>query len=194
MEFYLIAALAILGSNLLPAFAPPAWSILVYFALSKGLEPVPLILIGVVAAGLGRFGLAHAFRGLIPRLPVSYATNLENLGTQLSSQREKWWGTLGVFFLAPLSSSQLFEAAGMMRHINLVRVTLAFMGGRVITYSVYVFGAEHYSGTDFERTLIKSVASVQSIIIQIVMVAALIVLGRIAWKPAPSPSSASTHV
>ena len=194
MEFYLIAALAILGANLLPAFAPPAWSILVYFALSKGLEPVPLILIGIASAGLGRFGLAHAFRGLIPRLPANYATNLSNLGSQLSSQREKRWGTLGIFFLAPLSSSQIFEAAGMMRHINLVRVTLAFMCGRVITYSVYVFGADHYSGTDFERTLIKSVASVQSVIIQIVMVAALIALGRIAWKPAPSSSATPTHV
>lgn len=193
MEFYVIAGLAILGANLLPAFAPPAWSILVYFALSKDLSPLPLIVLGVVCAGLGRYGLAQAFRGLIPRLPHSYATNLNNLGSQLSEQREKWWATLGIFFLAPLSSSQLFEAAGMMRHINLVRVTLAFMCGRLITYSVYVFGAEHYSGTDFERTIIKSVASPQAVIIQVVMVVALIWLGKIAWKPAPT-STAGQHV
>ncbi|MEN9711513.1 MAG: hypothetical protein RL441_1505 [Actinomycetota bacterium] len=193
MEFYLIAALAILGANLLPAFAPPAWSILVYFVLAKDLSPIPLIVLGVLAAGLGRYGLAQAFRGLIPRLPTRYAHNLENLGSQLSGQREKWWATQGLFFLAPLSSSQLFEAAGMMRKINLVRVTIAFMAGRLITYSAYVFGANHYSGTDFERTIIKSVASPQAVITQVLMVAGLVWLGRINWRPAIASADDSAN-
>ncbi len=182
MEYYLIAALAILGASLLPAFAPPAWSILTYFVLSKDLAAVPLILIGVLMAGLGRFALAHASRALAPRLPSTYTTNLENLGSQLEFHREKRWATYGLFFLSPLSSSQLFEAAGFAKYINLTRVTIAFMCGRIITYSAYVLGADHYSGTDFERTIIKSMASPQAVITQAIMIAGLIWLGRIKWR------------
>ena len=182
MEYYLIAALAILGASLLPAFAPPAWSILTYFVLAKDLAAVPLILIGVVMAGLGRFALAHASRALAPRLPTNYRHNLENLGSQLEFHREKRWATYGLFFLSPLSSSQLFEAAGFAKYINLTRVTIAFMCGRLITYSAYVLGADHYSGTDFERTIIKSMASPQAVITQAIMIAGLIWLGRIGWR------------
>ena len=191
MEYYLIAALAILGASLLPAFAPPAWSILTYFVLAKDLAPIPLIVLGVAASGLGRFALAHASRALAPRLSASYRERLENLGTQLEYQREKRWSTYGLFFLSPISSSQLFEAAGFSKYVNLTRVTLAFMAGRVITYSAYVLGADHYSGTDFERTIIKSMASPQAVVTQAIMIAGLIWLGRINWRrftPVPSDS------
>ena len=41
---YLAAFGTVLGVNLLPAFAPPTWAVLVFFRLQSGLNPVVLVL------------------------------------------------------------------------------------------------------------------------------------------------------
>lgn len=55
-----LIVLIVLGVILLPAFGPPTSSLLVVARLSWHLRPVALVAIGVVAAGAGRFLLAHA--------------------------------------------------------------------------------------------------------------------------------------
>ena len=45
---YLAAFGTVLGVNLLPAFAPPTWAVLVFFRLQSGLNPVALVLEGAV--------------------------------------------------------------------------------------------------------------------------------------------------
>jgi hypothetical protein len=51
---YLILFAIVLGVNLLPAFGPPTWAILVLYGLRSDLAPVPMILTAAVAAALGR--------------------------------------------------------------------------------------------------------------------------------------------
>ena len=43
---YLALFLLVLGVNLLPAFGPPTWSLLVYARLRWHLDPVALVLLG----------------------------------------------------------------------------------------------------------------------------------------------------
>jgi hypothetical protein len=59
---YLLAAACIFGVNLLPAFGPPTWAVLVFFSLNFGLAAPPLVLVGALAAASGRLVLAATSR------------------------------------------------------------------------------------------------------------------------------------
>lgn len=67
---YLVLAGVVFGVNLLPAFGPPTWTLLVFFRLQSSLAVAPLVLIGVLAAASGRLVLAYASRRLRDRLQV----------------------------------------------------------------------------------------------------------------------------
>ena len=55
---YLVLAGVVFGVNLLPAFGPPTWAVLVFFRLQSDLAAIPLVLVGALAAALGRLALA----------------------------------------------------------------------------------------------------------------------------------------
>ena len=184
MEMYAVVAVTVFLVNLLPAFAPPTWAVLVYFALGYELNPIAMMVLGVLSAGGGRFLLAHGTRSLRPWLPTKYVSNLENLGSQFVAHTERAWALLTLFFFSPLSSAQLFEAAGLMRHISISRITLAFMAGRTVTYSAYVLGAQKFSETDIGRAIRENITDPRAIALQILMVLGLIGLGFVSWKPA----------
>src|SRR5205823_5060030 len=73
---YLIFFLIVLGVNLMPAFGPPTWSIIILYGLNTKLPVPALVLSGALAAASGRFLLAHAFRLLADRLPEKTKRNL----------------------------------------------------------------------------------------------------------------------
>jgi hypothetical protein len=50
------------GVDLLPAFGPPTWAVLVFFGLQSDMAAVPLVLVGALAAASGRLALANAGR------------------------------------------------------------------------------------------------------------------------------------
>lgn len=76
----LIVAAVVFGINVLPAFAPPTWTVLVYFRFRYGDIPVPaLILVGAGAATAGRFVLARAFGVFGRKLPAERTESLEVL-------------------------------------------------------------------------------------------------------------------
>jgi len=176
-----LAALAIFAINLLPAFAPPTWTVLVYFSLSFDLPAVPLIVIGVICASSGRWLLAHAFRKLRPRLHRGYVRNMENLGSQVTKNSRRTGAAIGLFFLSPLSSAQLFVAAGLMPRVKLLPLTFAFAAGRLFTYTGYVTGSQAFLSTDLGAVVRSEITSPIAIAIQVTFVVALIGLGLVKW-------------
>jgi hypothetical protein len=60
MTDWLLVVGTIFGVNLLPAFGPPTWAVLVFFRLNSDLPAVPLVLVGALSAASGRFVLATA--------------------------------------------------------------------------------------------------------------------------------------
>ena len=92
MTAYLLAFLIIFAENLMPAFGPPTWLVLIYLTLGFGLEPIPLIIMAVIAAAIAHWLMAHAFRKLRPRLPKSYVRNMNNLGSKVVKRRPTMWG------------------------------------------------------------------------------------------------------
>lgn len=179
---YLWAFLIVFAENLMPAFGPPTWLVLVYLTLGFQLEPLPLIVLAVIAASLAHYILAYAFRRFRFALPEWYRHNLENLGNKITRHGATSWGLLILFLWSPLSSSQLFVAAGLIRQVKILPLVIAFAVGRSITYPTYVYGATYLSTTDLGRTFVSEMTSPLMLIGQTILILGVIALGFIKWK------------
>ena len=178
---YLLAAGLIFGVNLLPAFGPPTWAVLVLFRLNSDLDAVPLVLLGALAAASGRFVLASATRLLRPRMSAARRESISAAQDVLVGSRGKAAAGLGLFALSPVPSAQLFVAAGLMT-VPLLPLTLAFFSGRLVSYSVYVAGASA-AKDNLGAVLEDSLTSPLGLALQLVMLAALVALVRVDWTP-----------
>lgn len=182
MEIYLAAIAAIILLNALPAFAPPTWMALVFFLIHYDLNPVALVIIGVLSATAGRAILAWYFRKFAHLIPTRFSKNMEYAGEYFTSHSTKRYALLSVFFLSPVSSAQLFEAAGLMKTVDLRPLLGVFALGRSFTYSTYVSGAAALAATNFGEILISQLKSPWAIGVQFSMIAGLIALGSVDWK------------
>lgn len=178
-----IAALAgvVLLFNLMPAFAPPTWSVLVLFSLNTQLHSIVIVCVGAIFAGLGRFLLAKATGLFRNRISEKSLSNLEAAQNLLSHNTQRKVLTLLMFVISPLPSAQLFEAAGLMG-VRLLPLTLAFFSGRIVTYNFYVFGASELKSHGLGDLVAKEFTSVWAVLFQVVMIAGVILLTRIDWK------------
>ena len=182
MEIYLVAVVAIIFMNALPAFAPPTWMALVFFLLHYDANPVALVILGVLSATAGRAILAWYFRRFAHLVPTKFSKNMEYAGHYFTNHYTKRYAVLAMFLVSPVSSAQLFEAAGLMKTVKLQPLLIAFAAGRTISYSTYVTGAAAIAATNFGDLLIHELRSPWAIGVQIVMIAGLIALGSIDWK------------
>lgn len=135
-----IALAVVFAVNLLPAFGPPTWAVLVFFSLDFDLPAVPLVLGGALAAASGRLVLAGTARRLRPRLSEARLRRLDRAQEALSADRRRTAAGLGLFALSPVPSGQLFLGAGLMT-VPLLPLTAAFFAGRLVSYSIYVSAA-----------------------------------------------------
>jgi hypothetical protein len=179
MIAYAIAVGCIFGVNLLPAFGPPTWAVLVFFRLNSDLAVVPLVLLGALAAAAGRFVLASASRRYRSRLPPARIESLQAAEEALTGSRGKALAGLGLFALSPVPSAQLFVAAGLLT-VPLVPLTLAFFAGRLVSYSLYVGAASAAKGS-LGSVLSDGLASPLGVALQLVMLAAVVLLVRVDW-------------
>jgi membrane protein YqaA with SNARE-associated domain len=160
--------------NLLPAFGPPTWAVLVFFSLDFDLPAVPLVLGGALAAASGRFLLANGARRLRPRLSNARLEHLDRAQRAARANRLRAAAGLGLFALSPVPSGQLFVAAGLMT-VPLLPLTVAFFVGRLVSYSIYVAVAtvaEHSLGS----VLLDALTSPLGLVLQIAMLVGLAAL------------------
>jgi len=179
----------VLGVNLMPAFGPPTWSIIVLYGLNTQLPTVGIILTGALAAASGRFALAHVFRLLGSRIPGRIRLNLAAAKEALERNKRSEFVALGLFALSPLPSAQLFEAAGLAR-VRLAGFTIAFFAGRLVSYSIYALTAKGLQRTSIGDQFLDIFKSPLSIAIQLLMIAALVALTRVDWQKRLGPSRA----
>jgi uncharacterized membrane protein YdjX (TVP38/TMEM64 family) len=176
---YALAGALVFAVNLLPAFGPPTWAVLVFLRLNSDLAAVPLVLVGALAAALGRFTLATASRRFRRFMSPKRIASLEAAQDALAGSRGRAAAGLGLFALSPVPSAQLFIAAGLLT-VPLVPLTAAFFAGRLVSYSIYVAGASAAKHT-FGTVLIDSLKSPVGIALQVAMLAGLVVLLRVDW-------------
>jgi uncharacterized membrane protein YdjX (TVP38/TMEM64 family) len=176
---YLLLAAVVFGVNLLPAFGPATWAVLVLFRLNSHVPAVPLILVGALSAAGGRLLLAQLSRHFRSRLSAKRRENLESGRRLFAGSRRKGLAGLTVFALSPVPSAQLFVAAGLLE-VPLVPLTCAFFAGRLVSYSIYVSAAS-LADRSFGDLLRNSLTSPLGIALQILMLGALVSLVRVDW-------------
>ena len=176
---YLALAGVVFGVNLLPAFGPPTWSLLVFFRLQSSIPAVPLVIVGALAAASGRLVLAYGSRRFRERLSTERLAHLTAARDAVSGGRKRAIAGLGLFALSPLPSAQLFVAAGLVA-APILPLTAAFFAGRIVSYSLYVTAASaarHSLGS----VIGKAFTSPLGIALQIAMLAGVVALVRVDW-------------
>jgi membrane protein YqaA with SNARE-associated domain len=179
MSDWLVVVGSIFAINLLPAFGPPTWAVLVFFRLNSDLPAVPLVLLGALAAASGRFVLATVTRHFRGRFSEERRANLQAAEELLVGSRGKAAAGLGLFAISPIPSAQLFVAAGLLT-VPLLPLTAVFFVGRLVSYSLYVAGASAAKDS-IGAVLSDAIGSPIGIALQVVMLAGLVLLFRIDW-------------
>jgi uncharacterized membrane protein YdjX (TVP38/TMEM64 family) len=177
---YLAVFGIVFGINLLPAFGPPTWAVLVFTRLHWHLNAVALVLIGAVAASCGRFLLALGTRQFSGGLPERMRTNIEAARDLLQRRPRSAIVVFSLFVVSPLPSAQLFMAAGLLG-LNLVLFTLAFFVGRLVSFTIYMSVAV-IADQRLGNVLGHLFGSPWSIALQVVLLGAVWVLPLINWR------------
>ena len=107
---------------------------------------------------------------------------MEKIGVKIEENPRKAIGLLALFFLSPISSAQLFEAAGIIKRIALRPLLFAFAGGRLISYSIYVSGATVLKETSLGQIIRDELTSPYAIALQVLLILGLIALGNVKWN------------
>ena len=171
----LVLAIAVVFAiNLLPAFGPPTWSVLVLFSLNFDLPAVPLVLLGAAAAASGRFVLASGTRRLRPRFSRERLAHINRIEAAARANGRRSVAGLGLFALSPVPSGQLFVGAGLMT-VPLLPLTAAFFSGRLVSYSIYV-GAASVAEQSLGSILVDALTSPWGLVLQVAMLIALALL------------------
>ncbi len=179
MRYVLLVAI-VFAVNLLPAFGPPTWSLLVYARLRWHLDPILLILLGDVASTSGRYVLATTSRRLRNHFPAGWRANLSTMEQRLVAARGRAATLAGLFVVSPLPSAQLFIAAGLLQ-LRLVWLCVAFFAGRLVTYSLYVTTSV-VADQQFSKVLSNIWGNPWSVALQFVMLGALALLPLRPWS------------
>lgn len=170
----------IFAINLLPAFGPPTWAVLVFFSFKFGLPAPVLVLGGALAAAAGRLVLAGGARRLRPHLSRERVESIDRTEIALTRNRLRSAGGVALFALSPVPSGQLFAGAGLMK-VPLVPLTAAFFAGRLVSYSIYV-GAANIASDSLGSIAVDALTSPSGVGLQIVM---LILLGLVTGGLSP---------
>ena len=162
----------VLAINLMPAFAPPTWTVLVFLSLTRDIPDAVLVIGGALAAASGRYVLARLSRRFGAHLPERKRRDLAAVGRRIVERSSSRVLLFGLFVVSPLPSAQLFEAAGLTPQARLVPLTISFFFGRLFSYSLYVGGAS-VAQQSLDRVLAKGVTSPAAIALQVAMLALL---------------------
>lgn len=178
---YVLLGAVVFGANLMPAFAPPTWAILVLFKLHSHIPAIPLVAVGALAAGTGRYCLARATGLLRKKISPQQISNLEAATQVLNRKTSHHLLGLILFALSPIPSAQLFEAAGLIG-VRLLPLTLAFFAGRIVSYSLYVAGTSTLQAKGLGELIKSSLTSPWGILVQVLSMLGVYLLTRVNWK------------
>jgi uncharacterized membrane protein YdjX (TVP38/TMEM64 family) len=178
-DYLLLFAIA-LGVNLMPAFGPPTWTILVLYSLNTQMPTTAVVLTGATAAALGRYLLATGFRLIRSKLSARSRDNLDAARELIEQSKGKTVLALALFVISPLPSAQLFEAVGLMR-VRLLPFTVAFFAGRLVSYFIYASTAAKIRESSVGDAFRRAISEPVGIAVQILVIALLVALTRVHW-------------
>ncbi|MFT4049525.1 MAG: hypothetical protein QM648_06765 [Solirubrobacterales bacterium] len=190
MTTLLAFAAVVFGVNLLPAFGPPTWIIVVYFKLHHDIPLPALVFVGAAAATCGRVVLALAARGMRTKLPQHRIDDLEALRGTLERGAGSTIAAVAFFVVSPVPSAQLFLAAGVTG-LALRPLAIAFFAGRLASYAIYGSAAslaEDQLSAIFDRGF----SSPWAVGLQVLMLAGVVAITLVPWRKVFAKTSTAT--
>lgn len=178
---FLVLFAIVFAINLMPAFGPPTWSVIVLYGLNSDLPLGWMVLTAALASSSGRYLLAHGFRLFAGKLSARTRSNLSAARAAFEGKRHHNLMALAFFVFSPLPSAQQFGAVGLAG-VRVLPFTLAFFVGRLFSYTFYAGGAELVSHeTSLGDTFRANLTSPWFIAVQVVLLGALVVLAKVDW-------------
>ena len=160
---------------------PPTWTILAFYYINFHPSLLPTVIVGAVAATLGRITLYYIsknnFRGFFSKKSLD---NYDALGSFFKKKQKLSIPLFLTYAFFPISSNYVYIAAGLAK-INIKVLAISFFVGRLISYSFWV-AASHIVTTRIEDIFSKHVSNISVVIFEIVGLVVVILIGRINWK------------
>lgn len=166
--------------NVVPAFMPPTWALLVYFHIAHGLDVLPLAVVGAFGSTVGRALLALLSRTVGERIvPARWRENITALAATIAEQPAIGLPSLAFFTLGPVPSNHLFIAAGLAC-APLAPILAFFAVTRFASYIIWV-NAATTAADSLQDLLGPRLGSGVAAIVQVVGFLLLILIMQIDW-------------
>ncbi len=181
MENYVVLFFVIFIINIIPAFMPSTWIVLSFLYIHHHLLFFPTLIIGTVAATLGRVILALMSQsGIVQRLlPKNFLSNYEDLGNYLKQNHKITIPVIFGYAISPIPSNILFIMVGLAK-LNLKVVAIAFACGRFISYAFWMTTTHQFANqlSDIFKGGVLNPSAVLNALISIIII---IAMGKINW-------------
>jgi len=174
---YLGVFLGSFAVDLIPIFAPPAWTIMVFLLVKFDLNPWIVLVMGVLGSTLGRY----IFSLYIPKvsnklIKRSKNEDLEFVGDKLEGKLWAAWTFVFLYALTPLSTTALFTAAGIAK-ANPMRTLPPFFFGKIVSNGIMIAtGSYLASNAGSIRESLFSPKSIIMLLLGIVVLGGLLFL------------------
>ena len=180
MEYLLLGAFVLL-MNVIPAFMPPTWMVLVFFFLTFKLSPIPVVLIGALSATLGRITLYSLARyKFLPHLPKHSQKNYETFGKLFHVHKKITIPALLAYAFLPIPSNQVYIAAGFAQ-IRIKLIASIFFLGRVISYSSWIATA-HLASSQLTEIFERHLFSKYTLIVELLGFSLIYLISLFDWN------------
>jgi len=169
--------------NVLPAFAPPTWTVLSFIAIRYDLNIILIAVTGAIAATLGRVTLAKLANVLVRRRLLSEAQkkNVDAIKTQLEGRRRLTFAIFLFYAFSPLPSNHLFIAYGLTAK-RLKEIAIPFLLGRLVSYAFWAFTASRAAERlEYEAIISKRFATWYFILSQLFGLLVIYLFTRVDW-------------
>ncbi len=179
----LLLAAAVFLLNAMPAFAPPTWMLLAFYALQRP-DTAPLLIAGVAACSAtgGRLLLARSAQRISASrwMRPAMRANMHEVAQAIGGHRRASSLAFLAFAISPLPSNVLFLAYGLAR-APLHVLAWPFFLGRFISYTLAVMGGS-YAGRQLQFSGLAS--GLYFVFSQCLLLLGVWLFTRINWRHA----------
>jgi membrane protein YqaA with SNARE-associated domain len=155
--WYLVVFLSALAVDLIPLFAPPAWTVAVFLLVKFHLNPWLVLPLCASGSTLGRYLMSLYIPRFADLFIKQHKTDeLEFLGKKLSQSLWQSWLFVFIYSVTPLSTTALFTAAGVAK-VKPSRTLPPFFCGKFLSDAVMIFTGL-YAAANFKDLVHGSVS------------------------------------
>ncbi|MDL5034593.1 hypothetical protein QRD43_21995 [Pelomonas sp. APW6] len=173
--------------NAMPAFAPPTWMLLAFYALQQpGTAPLAIAGVAACAATGGRLLLARSAQRISDSrwMRPSMRENMLAVARAIDGHQRASTLAFLAFAISPLPSNVLFLAYGLAR-APLRLLAWPFFAGRFVSYTLAVIGGS-YAGRQLQLQFSGLASGIYFVVSQCLLLLGVWLFTRVNWRQALS--------